>query len=61
MRFAATSTIQTAVASGAHDVWAFGVRLGSLYAVHYDGRTWASAPLPGVMADDASAMSPRDL
>ncbi len=61
MRFAATSTIQAAVATGTHDVWAFGVRLGSLFAVRYDGRAWASAPLPAVMADDASATSARDV
>jgi hypothetical protein len=61
VRFAATSTIQAAVTAGPREVWAFGVRLGSLFAVRYDGSTWASAPLPEVMADDASAASPRDL
>jgi len=61
VRFAATSTIQAAVAAGPREVWAFGVRLGSLFAVRYDGSTWASAPLPDVMAHDASATSSRDL
>jgi hypothetical protein len=60
-RFAATSTIRAAAAAGPDDVWVFGVRLGSLFAVRYDGTSWTSAPLPGVMAADASATSAHDV